>query len=81
MEFISIFKTALFKFYKIKSYKRSQDDMFVELVKEHVLDSDVSDILIKAANDEFKEENDLFSQGLSFFAKKELAFWVSPADA
>ena len=37
-EFIDIFKTALFKFYRIKSYMRSQEDMFIELVTKRVLD-------------------------------------------
>lgn len=47
-----IYKTALFKFYRIKSYMRSQDDAFVELVKGKVLDRDVSEVLISAARDE-----------------------------
>ena len=45
-EFITIFKNALFKFYRIRSYMRSQEDAFISLVTERVLDSTVSEVLI-----------------------------------
>ena len=41
-EFIEIFKTALFKFYRIKSYMRSQEDMFLALITKRILDKQVS---------------------------------------
>ena len=79
--FIAIFKTALFKFYRIKSYMRSQDDAFEELVKRKILDREVSRILIQAAKDEHKDEVDKFKEAIEHFSEKELPFWVSVNDA
>ena len=59
-EFIDIFKTALFKFYRIKSYMRSQEDMFIELVTKRVLDQSVSEVLISVEKELHKDENDFF---------------------
>lgn len=50
-EFIKIFKTALFKFYRIRSYMRSQEDMFISLVTNRVLNREVSEILIQASRE------------------------------
>ena len=58
--FIEIFKTALFKFYRIKSYMRSQEDMFIQLITKRVLNSEVSNVLVKAAKALHKDETKLF---------------------
>ena len=80
-EFISIFKTALFKFYRIKSYMRSQEDMFMELVTSRVLDRQVSEVLVKARKEEHLDEALLFRQALRHMSGKQLTFWVSPSDS
>ena len=59
-EFIEIFKTALFKFYRIKSYMRSQEDMFLALITKRILDREVSQVLISAARALHKDESHLF---------------------
>ena len=59
-EFIEIFKTALFKFYRIKSYMRSQEDMFLELITKRILDKDTSRVLVLAAKALHKDESQVF---------------------
>jgi len=80
-EFIELFKTALFKFYRIKSYMRSQEDSFIELVTSRVLNSQVSSILVQASRDVQAEENELFSMATAQMALKDVAFWVNPSDS
>ena len=79
--FIFIFKTALFKFYRIKSYMRSQEDMFMELVTSRVLDRQVSEVLVKARRAEHLDETLLFKKALRHMSAKPLTFWVSPSDS
>lgn len=80
-EFIEIFKTALFKFYRIKSYMRSQEDMFMAMVTKRVLDKTVSEVLIEAFTEVHKEESKLFLEALTHLKSKQLAFWVAPGDS
>ena len=80
-EFIEIFKTALFKFYRIKSYMRSQEDMFMAMVTKRVLDKTVSEVLIEAFTEVHKEESKLFLEALTHLKSKQLAFWVAPSDS
>ena len=53
---MTIFKTALFKFYRIKSFMRSQEDLFDALVTEKVLDTRVSTVLIEVSQETNSEE-------------------------
>ena len=80
-EFIHIFKTALFKFYRIKSYMRSQEDQFIELITKRVLDRKVSDVLIEAFKEVHKDESLLFTQAITNMKDKQLEFWVAPTDS
>lgn len=47
-DFITLMKEALFKFYKIWSLKRSQDDQLTQFITKIVLDQNVSKCLLEA---------------------------------
>jgi len=55
-EFIMIFKTALLKFYRITSYRQSQQDMLDKIVIDQVLDTRVSWILFQTSKALFQED-------------------------
>ena len=80
-EFIDIFKTALFKFYRIKSYMRSQEDMFIELVTKRVLDCSVSEVLIRVEKELHRDENEFFQLAVKMMNHKEVSFWLNTSDS
>ena len=65
-EFIKLLKWAIFKFYKIYRYMRSQEDSLNLLVTEIVLDAQVSAVLFMAAEKQLGDDLTTYSHALEF---------------
>jgi hypothetical protein len=65
-EFIKLLKWAIFKFYKIYRYMRSQEDSLNSLVTEIVLDAQVSAVLFMAAEKQLGDDLTTYSHALEF---------------
>ena len=59
-----MFKRALFKFYKINRYMRSQEDKLDEIINEAVLDAKVTNVLYMAAERQISDDLLNFKQAL-----------------
>ena len=76
-EFIKIFKWAVFKFYKITRYMRSQEDTLDQVVTESILTQQVSSVLISAAEKQLGPDLSNFKQALESLEGNNVSFWLS----
>ena len=81
-EFIFILKEALFRFYKIESIMRSQDDQLTSYITNEVLDKRVSDVLTDCNKLICKQDQSYanFKQALLTFKTKPLTFWLTESN-